>query len=378
MLSYLTIITKMKKLKDTLVELVDLFIIALFLYMLLFLIGAPFGCNKYDDAAQEDIIKEMPVPDYEDDQPMQPGPDPDFIQQEDGTRVLRTVEPLATIANWERLMYVDKTDSIYNSSSARNRFGNYLKTYGFTGVYMYSTSGIVSSTSNYSSFAAFNQTLASNGISFRGVASGSATTFGTTGNITRYNNSQSDPAAKINVANFELEWWNGASSWSNWNTINQQFSTGPIVINDFYEGWYKNLGTTVDTIAARDQVRFSDRILLHCYQNGIPTYSYANARSTGATAGRLDIIAKGARQANKVINLYIIISAENTAWGASYTFTGPALAAARNQINPYLYIEQQAYNNIYNNMTAFQKQWINFRGFVWFTKRYCYAAIPPK
>lgn len=370
--------TNMKKLKDTLIDLADLFIIALFLYILLFLIGSPFGCSKSDDTAQEDIIKEMPVLDYEDDQPMQPGPDPDFVQQEDGTQVYRTVKPLPTVITWERLMYVDKTDSIYNSSSARSRFATYLSTYGFTGVYMYSTSGIVSSTSNYPSFASFNKALASNGVSFRGIASGSATTFGTTGNITKYNSSQSDPAAKINIANLELEWWNGVTTWSSWNSINQQVASGSIVINDFYEGWYKNLGTTVDTVAARDQVRFSDRILLHCYQNGIPTYSYANARSSGATAGRLDIIAKGAQQANKVIDLYIIISAENTAWGASNTFTGPALAAARNQINPYLYIEQQAYNNIFGNMTAFQKQWINFRGFVWFTKRYCYAAIPPK
>ena len=28
----------------------------------------------------------------------------------------------------------------------------------------------------------------------------------------------------------------------------------------------KNMGNTIDTIASRDQVRFSDRILLHCYQ----------------------------------------------------------------------------------------------------------------
>ena len=364
--------------KENIKNLSDLFIIALFIYVLLFLIGTPFACNKYQDDAQMDIMNEMPIPDYGDDQPMHPGPDPDFIQEEDGTQVLRTISPLPTVANWERLMYVDKTDSIYNSSSARNRFGIYLKTYGFTGVYMYSTSSIVSSTSNYSSFANFNKALASNGVSFRGVSSGSATTFQTTGNVTKYNNSQVDPAAKINVANLELEWWNGASTWSNWNSLNQSISRGTILINDFYEGWYKNMGTTIDTIAARDQVRFSDRILLHCYQNGIPTYSYANARSTGSTAGRLDIIAKGARLAGKKIDLYIIISAENTAWGASNTFTGPALAAAVSQPNPFAYIESQAYNNIFNSMTTFQKQWINFKGFVWFTKRYCYYAIPPK
>ena len=107
-------------------------------------------------------------------------------------------------------------------------------------------------------------------------------------------------------------------------------------------------------------------------------YSYANAKSSGATAGRLDIIAKGAKQANKVIDLFIIISAEQKIWGANNDFTGAALAAASNQLNPFEYIETQAYNNIYGSMTAFQKQWINFKGFVWFTKRYCYKAIPPQ
>ena len=207
----------------------------------------------------------------------------------------------------------------------------------------------------------------------------SSSSFNSTGDITRYNNSQTDPSKRINRANLELEWWNGASSWSTWNTTNQQIANGTIPDNDFYEGWYKNLGSTIDTVAAREQIRFSDRILLHCYQNGIPTYSYANARSTGATAGRLDIIAKGARQANKRIDLYIIISAENTAWGASNNFSGQVLQNAylSGQSNPYLFIETQAFNNIYNSMTSFQKQWINFKGFVWFTKRYCYRAVPP-
>ena len=139
-----------------------------------------------------------------------------------------------------------------------------------------------------------------------------------------------------------------------------------------------NMGGTIDTVAARDQVKYSDRILLHDYVNGVPTYSYANAKTNGATGGRLDIIAMGARQANKMIDLYIIISSENTAWGAANTFTGPALAAASSQPNPYEYIETQAYNNIYGGLTMLQKQWIRFRGFVWFTKRFCYNAIPPQ
>jgi hypothetical protein len=278
---------------------------------------------------------------------------------------------------WERFMYVDNTDTFYNTQG-KNVLTQYLKKYGFTGVYMYSTSGILSSTSNYTNFSLFMKSLNDSGVVYRATARGSSSSYGTNGDVTRYNNSQTDPTKKINRANLELEWWNGACTWAVWDTNNAQISRGVIADNDFYEGWYKNMGTTIDTIAAKEQVKYSDRIFLHCYQNGIPTYSYANAKSTGATVGRLDCIAKGARQNNKKIDLYIIISAESTAWGGNDTFSGPVLAAAKNQPNPYLYIENQAYNNIYGKMTSFQKQWINFKGFVWFTKRYCYAAIPPK
>ena len=343
--------------------------------IVIMLFMALFNCNKKDDVIQTDI--ENTVSKLDDDLPMNPGPDPDFVQDGDNSYLYRAIEP-TPYNGWTRLMYVDKTDTFYSNVNGRTAFANYLQKYGFTGVYFYSTSGIVSSSSNYTKFGDFLKTLSDKGVTIRGVASGSSSTFQTTGNISKFNSSQSDPARRINLANLELEWWNGASTWSTWNTNNQQISFGTIPLNDFYEGWYKNLGLTIDTIAARDQVRYSDRILLHCYQNGIPTYSYANARSTGATGGRLDIIAKGARQANKRIDLYIIISAENTAWGASNTFTGPALAQryALGSANPYLDIEQQAYNNIFGGMTTFQKDWINFKGFVWFTKRYCYAAVP--
>lgn len=269
----------------------------------------------------------------------------------------------------ERYMYIDRTDTVYNNSTGRGVLSKYLKKYGFTGAYFYDAAVIVGSTGNYTNFSTFLKQLNDSGVTKKAMTAGSSSTFSPTGNTTKYNKSQTDAAKKINTANLELEWWNGATTWSNWNTINQQIAAGTIADNDFYEGWYTNLGTTADSIAARDQVKYSDRILLHAYQNGIPTYSYV--------VSRLDVIAKGARQANKMVSVYIIISAENTAWGAANTFTGPALAAAANQTNPYEYIETQAYNNIYSGMTTLQKQWIRLRGFVWFTKRFCYAAIPP-
>jgi hypothetical protein len=350
---------------------------------LLFLLFFSVKCTETKDQAQLDMDDTIiQIQNQENDRMMNTGPDPVFVNYESNDSknniLARTIAQSTT--SWERLMYIDKTDTIYTSSTASKRLAGYLKKYGFRGVYLYSTSGIVSSSSNFINFATFIKTLSDSGIAFRGVANGSSTTFQSTGNISKYNSSQSDTNKRINRANLELEWWNGATTWNNWNSLNQQIANGTIRDNDFYEGWYKNMGTTIDTIAAKDQVLFSDRVLLHCYQNGIPTYSYANAQSSEATAGRLDIIAKGARQANKKIDLFIIISSESTAWGASNTFTGPALANAyiAGQPNPYYTIESQAYNNIFNSMTTFQKQWINFKGFVWFTKRYCYRAVPPQ
>ena len=198
--------------------------------------------------------------------------------------------------------------------------------------------------------------------------------------------SQIDPNSKFNVANLELEWWIVSNNipFPTWNTTNKSVASGSISENDFYFGWYKNMGGVIDTIGSKDQVRYSDKILEHCYQNGYPTYSYANAQSLGATGGRLDILAKGARQEYlrtgimKKANIYIIISAENMANGDAHTFTGPKLLAAANQPNPFQYVENQAYTNIYGGMTAFQKQWLNLKGFVWFTKRCCYNAVKPK
>lgn len=365
--------------KDNSKGLGELFLIALFIYVLLFLIGSPFACNKYEDQIQQDMFEAAQTASVKDTL-MDPGPDPEFIDyntDQDGTAVLSRIANLSSVVSWERMMYVDKTDTFYTNVQGKNTFSKYLKSYGFNGVYLYSTSSVLSSSSNYNAFSGFLKQLSDSGIIYRAVVSGSSTTFKTTGAVTKYNASQSDINKKVNIANLELEWWNSASTWSSWDLANQQIASGSIATNDFYEGWYKNL-SVVDTIAARQQVIYSDRILLHCYQNGYPTYSYANAQSTGATCGRLECIARGARQANKKIDLYIIISSENTAWGAANTFSGPVLAAAINQSNPFAYVETQAYNSIYINMTTFQKQWINFKGFVWFTKRYCYAAIPPK
>jgi hypothetical protein len=278
----------------------------------------------------------------------------------------------------DRYMYVDDTDTLYNNPQGRRAFAAYMKRYGFNGAYFYSTSSFLSDPANYPDFADLLKQLSDSGVEYRAICSGSAGKFLATGDVTRYNQSQSDPRKKINRANLELEWWNGACTYNDWDATNRQIAGGSIPDNDFYIGWYDDMGGWKDSVAAREQVLQSDRILLHCYQNGIPTYSYANRKSSGASAGRLDLIARGASLAGKRIDLLIIISAADTAFGASSVCTGAALRAAASQSNPYAFIELQAYANIVNSMTPFQRQWINFKGFVWFEKKYCYKAVPPR
>ena len=148
----------------------------------------------------------------------------------------RLSSPPTTTAIWERYMYVDKTDTLYNSTQGKNAFSGYLRKYGFTGVYFYDTNVILASSSNYSNFSSFLKQLNDSGVIYRAAVKDKTDNFQPTGDVTRFNNSQTDPTKKINRANLELEWWNGASTWNTWNTINQGVNNGTIPDNNFYEG----------------------------------------------------------------------------------------------------------------------------------------------
>lgn len=353
-----------------------------------FLMMSAFRCNKLDDNLNQlELNNDTATINYAPAEVMHPGNDPIFEGYDlNSDPQLYGVDFSdsryggynSLTASWTRYMYVDKTDTIYNVTSARNRFSNYLKKYGFTGVYLYDTRAILTNSANFTNFSNFLNQLNDSGVVVRAVNKDAASDFLVGGKVSNYNNTQTLASRKINRSNLELEWWNNVTTWSNWISIVQQMNSSTVPDNDFYEGWYTNLGGVIDSVASKLQVQYSDRILEHVYVNGIPTYGYANAISTGASSGRLDLIAKGARQNNRKIDLYIIISAEKKSFGAANDFSGGVLQAANTQSNPFLYIENQAYTNIYGSMTAFQKQWINFKGFVWFDKRWCYSAVVPK
>lgn len=283
--------------------------------------------------------------------------------------------PLQNITTWERWLYVDSTQGIYKNATEKARLLKYAKKYGFTGFYFYDLSGVVSSSSNDAALAGFLKQCADSGITIRAAIGGSKNTF-VSGNTKRFQNTQTDPKKKFTRYNLEWEWWNNVVTFPVWLTDLTAIS-GVTTDNDFYQGWYKNLGGVPDTIAARDQILNSDRILHHVYVNGYPTYNYANA------SGRLDVIAKGARQVSAIrgtptkAKIALIISDEKISIGAANNFSGGVLIANASQPNPFKAVETVLINDFNAKMTAFQRQYIDVIAVIHFDRKWVYRCIPP-
>ena len=283
--------------------------------------------------------------------------------------------PLQNITTWERWLYVDSTQGIYKNTAEKAKLLKYAKKYGFTGFYFYDLSGIVSSPSNDAALAGFLKQCADSGITVRASIGGSKNTF-VSGNTKRFQNTQTDPKKKFTRYNLELEWWNNVVTFPSWLTDLTAIA-GTTSDNDFYQGWYKNLAGVPDTIAARDQLLNSDRILHHVYVNGYPTYNYANA------SGRLDVIAKGARQVSTMrgtafkAKIALIISDEKKSIGAANDFSGGVLIANAAQPNPFKAVEQVLINDFNNKLTAFQRKYIDVIAVIHFDRKWVYRCIPP-
>lgn len=283
--------------------------------------------------------------------------------------------PIQNITTWERWLYVDSTQGIYKNTTEKAKLLKYAKKYGFTGFYFYDLNGIVSSSSNDAALAGFLKQCADSGITVRAAIGGSKNTF-VSGNTKRFQNSQTDPKRKFTRYNLEEEWWNNVVTFPTW-LVDLKGIAGVTSDNDFYQGWYKNLAGVPDTLAAAQQILNSDRILHHVYVNGYPTYNYANA------SGRLDVIAKGARQVSVATGvptkakLALIISDEKKSIGAANDFSGGVLIANASQSNPFKAVEQVLINDFNNKLTAFQKQYIDVVAIIHFDRKWVYRCIPP-
>lgn len=265
---------------------------------------------------------------------------------------------------WTRYLYVDQSDTTNFNVLAR-----YCKQNNIKGVYMYSTSSIIDNQSNWTSWGNKMKVLSDSGVTVRAVAMGSPSRITSTGSLTRYNKAQTDSSKLVNRYNLENEFWNNATSYSNWIS---QMSTIYSARNssDFYIGWFKNLGTKPDTIAAKEMIQNSARVLIHAYQPNMPSASYLRSR--------FEVFAKGGRQANEKVRFYIIVSTEQKAWGAQNDFSGNILRS----YGSYDTFEAVLYNNTIlpaiNALPSDLKQWVEVAGVIYFTKRYNYRAIPPR
>ena len=118
-------------------------------------------------------------------------------------------DTITTSTSWERYMYVDHTDSVYRNAEVRSLFCRYLRKYGFTGVYLYETGGVLADEGNYTELGNFMEQLDAYGVKHRAVASGTSETFLPGGDVANFNASQSKSSRRVNRANLEREWWNG-------------------------------------------------------------------------------------------------------------------------------------------------------------------------
>lgn len=298
----------------------------------------------------------------------------DVVPKDTTSYTKSIAKPLAAITTWERWLYVDSTQGIYKSATQKAKLLRYAKKYGFTGFYFYDLSGIVASSSNDAALASFLKQCADSGITKRAAVGGSKNTF-VSGGVKRFQNTQTDPKKKFTIYNLEKEWWNGVATFPAWLTDLSSIA-GVTPDNDFYQGWYKNLAGVPDTVAAMNQLLNSDRILHHVYVNGYPTYNYANA------SGRLDVIAKGARQVSTLrgtafkAQIALIISDEKKSIGAANDFSGGVLIANASQPNPFKAVEQVLINDFNAKMTPFQKQYIDVIAVIHFDRKWVFRCIP--
>lgn len=265
-----------------------------------------------------------------------------------------------------RSIYLDGTDTVYNTTGGRATFAKYCKDNKFDEVHFYKMSTVLGSTSNFANFQVFNRLLYDNGVKKRIAVLGSS---GTT-SFNNYYTATTDTTKRLNGINLEHEWWNNVIPWSQWvselTTLNSYCdSKSPDLSNSFYMGWYSNLGGITDSTAARQQLQIVDWIDLHCYRNNKLDYGY--------TKGRLEAIAKAAKSLNKVAIVNIIASTEQIAWGASNDFDGYYL-----QSLGYVGFEKKYIDDFNTNASTNVKSWVKINKFKYFTKRYNYKAILPR
>lgn len=279
--------------------------------------------------------------------------------------------------NYDRILFVNGSDTIYNSSSEKSTLFSYLSTNGFNGMYLSDTETFINNSGEYATFATFLSQSYSRGIITKGIIIEDSVY---ALSIDAYNSSNGNTVPtqidKINLYDF---YWDGAShdDWNAW--LNHLYSISiyinPPLTSSFYIGYYQDrenvLPTNDDVEAASNQLTYSNEVLFSSFAKGIPLYFDVNNKKSTNILNRLDILAEAASRKGTVLELYFYIHAGTIAWGSDGNYSGYSLRYD----GSYDLFEEKFIKSVIDRMTSFQKRWINVKGFTYYNKTYCYEAL---
>ena len=206
-------------------------------------------------------------------------------------------------------VYVDNLAHIVGTPSKEDEFLHWARKHDFNALTLYDLQEVLGDPARKQALSAFILKARSRyGIKeVTAVVSKAATV---TGAVDQYNHSQADPRSCFDYTNLELEWWNNACSFREYDATLQAMKKwgdlqNPAVPNEEYIGWFKN-PVGEDSLMAAALVRNSERILLHDYQHDM-SFSYVQPR--------LEWIGKAARAQRKVMPVIIIFNAKDVYLG---------------------------------------------------------------
>ena len=232
----------------------------------------------------------------------------------------------ATKDNLERIttnpqyrgLYVDNFDNILGDTAQENSLLRWCKKNKIKIISLYDLNTVLQNSSHNTQLAAFilkakTQYFIKQVTAIRGLG----TQFNQT--LTIYNNTRTDTTERFNVFNLENEWWNNGAScdfscWKNYlsDMVAAAHSVTPPLLAEEYIGWFQN-PTGQEQLQADTLVYYSDRILVHDYQNA-PHLSYMQSR--------LSYLGIAAKAQGKVINVIVIFSAEPNFMGNYFDVNG--------------------------------------------------------
>jgi hypothetical protein len=209
----------------------------------------------------------------------------------------------AVQAQWlYRGIYVDKYAEMAGDVAKENDFLRWCQKYDFNVLTLYGMGKVLRSPPLRPALADFiRRAKGTYGIGQVSAVVTKAVTV--TDLIDSYNNDRSNSLSRFDYTNLELEWWNNATDFENYDADLQQMQQwgkkqSPVVPNEEYIGWFKN-PEGEDSLMASRLVQHSSRILVHDYQPNF-TFSYLQSR--------LDWIGRAARAQGKIMPVIIIFS----------------------------------------------------------------------